>query len=409
MLLVHVWLGGLNLFDGYHQPAGDVTGVYRFWVEHWWSGGVLVGLQTDWVYPIGALVPMLAAGAFGHDAYLAVWLVMVTALDVVATVALVRRRPALAWAWTAFLLLLGPVALSRLDSLVAPIAILAVLVVHRRPGVATALLTVAAWVKVWPAAIVVAMVVVCRAWRRVLVAGAAVSAAVLAAAMAAGASANPLSFIGFQATRGVQVESPAALPFLWTIAGGDRTRDVYLDQTVLAYQVRGPGVEVMGALFDSALPAAVAIVLGLAFLARRRTADPMLLLAVTAFGLVAADIALNKVGSPQYLTWYAAPLVLGLLADPRRFRLPAVLTGVAAALTQITYPWFLVPVLQAQPALVAVLTCRALIEGALLVWALVALVRLVRGPVVLVRENPIRRVQRPEPDGSLLSPSMRLS
>jgi hypothetical protein len=96
-------------------------------------------------------------------------------------------------------------------------------------------------------------------------------------------------------------------------------------------------------------------------------------LAIASLGYVSAVIALNKVGSPQYLTWYVAPVLLGLLVAPARFRLPAVLVLVAAGLTQLIYPWFYSGVTSPTPWVIGVLTLRNLIQLALLAWSLIEL------------------------------------
>ena len=44
-----------------------------------------------------------------------------------------------------------------------------------------------------------------------------------------------------------------------------------------------------------------------------------------ALALVLAFIVFNKVGSPQYMTWIIAPLVVGLVVDRRRWWRPAAL------------------------------------------------------------------------------------
>ena len=81
-VLVHLWLGLVNL---YHRsaPLGDVSVVYRFWMDQAMQG-TWVGIDTAWVYPIVALVPMLASLLFGADQYASTWLSMVMILNAVA-------------------------------------------------------------------------------------------------------------------------------------------------------------------------------------------------------------------------------------------------------------------------------------------------------------------------------------
>ena len=369
---VHVLLSVLNVV-GPNQPAGDVTGVYRFWIDYWRTSGVLVGVDTDWVYPIAASVPMIVAGVLGDEAYLAVWLVLVAVLDAVALVLLARRSTAVAWWWLASTALLGPVALSRIDAVACALAVIGVLSLASRPAVAAVLLTVAAWTKVWPAALIAAVLVARRRIAATIAAAALTSAAIVVLGLIAGAGTTLLSFIAAQATRGVQVEAPIALPWLWSAALGDPGVSVYYDTAILTFQVRGQGVAEAAAAMTPVLAVGALTVTVLALLARRRAAAPEELVAVAGLGYVAAVIALNKVGSPQYLTWYVAPLVLGLLVSPRRFRLPAAMALAAAGLTQLVYPWCYGGVVAAAPWAVALLTLRNALEVALLVWALLAL------------------------------------
>ncbi|GAA4737327.1 hypothetical protein GCM10025783_04680 [Amnibacterium soli] len=372
-VLVHLAVSALCYGGAPNQPAGDVTGVYRFWIDYWHSTGKLVGIDTDWVYPIAALPPMLLAGVLGDGPYLLLWLLLVAVLDGVALVLVARRSRALAWWWLAFTLLLGPVAVSRIDGVALPIAIVGVLLLAERPAVAAVLLTIATWIKVWPAAVLAAVLLTGRRTAATVSAAALTSAVVIGLALIAGARGTVFSFVSAQATRGIQVEAPVALPWLWSAALGDPGVGVYYDTSILTFQLRGEGVAAVAAVMTPVLAIGVLVITLLALLARMRGADPAEVLAVAALGYVGAVIALNKVGSPQYLTWYVAPVLLGLLVAPVRFRLPAVLVLVAAGLTQAIYPWFYGGVTTPTPWVIAVLTVRNLIQVALLAWCLVEL------------------------------------
>ncbi len=82
-VLVHLWLGLLN-FTAPGLPLGDVTLVYKFWMDQAIVADFWVGIDSAWVYPIVALVPMLAAYAFGPDFYASTWLTMVMLLNALA-------------------------------------------------------------------------------------------------------------------------------------------------------------------------------------------------------------------------------------------------------------------------------------------------------------------------------------
>jgi hypothetical protein len=378
-LVVHVGLGAVNLLDDYHRPMGDVTGVYRFWVDYWHAEHLLVGIDTPWVYPVGALLPMLAAAAFGDGWYGLAWIGLVVVLDAVATVLLARRSLPLAWWWVAFTACLGPIALARIDSVALPVAVIGVLHVARRPALASVLFTVAAWIKVWPAALLVALLVAGRRAAPVIAGAALTSAVVIGLAIAAGGRSTVFSFVGQQTGRGLQIEAPITSLWLWEAAARVPGTGVYYDRSILTYQVTGQGVATTAAVMTAVLAAGVLVVCALGLLARLRGGGPGEVLALTALGFVSAGIALNKVGSPQYFTWYVAPVLLGLLAAPRRFRLPAVLVPVMAALTQALYPWYYNDLLALNPVVLVVLDVRNLLELVLLGWTLSVLARL-RGP-----------------------------
>lgn len=370
---VHVVLSVLCYSGAPNQPAGDVTGVYRFWIDYWHSTGTLVGIDTAWVYPIAALPPMVLASVFGDGAYLLVWLIMVAVLDGVAMALVARRGRGLAWWWLLCTLLIGPVAVSRIDGIALPIAVVGVLLIADRPAIAAALITLAAWIKVWPAAIIAAVLLTSRRLAATISAAALTSAAIIGLALLAGARGTVFSFVSAQATRGIQVEAPVALPWLWSAAFGDSGVGVYYDTSILTFQLRGEGVQAVANAMTPVLAIGVLVVTLLALLARLRGAAPTSVLAVTSLGYVSAVIALNKVGSPQYLTWYVAPVILGLLVAPERFRVPAVLVLVASGLTQLIYPWFYGGVTTPTPWVIGVLTGRNLIQLALLVWCLIEL------------------------------------
>ena len=271
-----------------------------------------------------------------------------------------------------------------------------VLLLAERPAIAAALLTLAAWIKVWPAAIVVAVLLTSRRIASTVSAAALTSAVVIGLALLAGARGTVFSFITAQASRGIQVESPVALPWLWSAAFGDPSVGVYYDTSILTFQLRGDGVNAVAAAMTPVLAIGVIVITLLTLLARLRKAAPAAVLAIASLGYVSAVIALNKVGSPQYLTWYVAPVILGLIVAPGRFRVPAVMVLIAAGLTQAIYPWFYSGVTAPNPLVIGVLTLRNVIEVAVLVWCLIEL-RIVppeqrlrtalRMPVGTVREH----------------------
>ena len=123
---------------------------------------------------------------------------------------------------------------------------------------------------------------------------------------------------------------------------------------------------------------AVVVVLLVGALALRRGVVPSDLLSPLVLALVACLIAFNKVGSPQFVTWLAAPVILGLVTSGRGFRTPAILVAVIAALTHLFYPYLYGYLLSLFPPMVAVLSVRNLLYFVVAGWALKRIVSLAR-------------------------------
>jgi hypothetical protein len=385
--VVHFVLSGLALWaPGY--PLGDVTFVYLFWVQHGLDAGIWPGIDTAWVYPIVALVPMIAAYLFGPDFYVTTWLTFVVIVNAAAFAVITGfgRDPRLArvgWWWLAFLLLLGPVALGRIDSVMVPIAIVGMLALGTMPRIAAVLLTVATWIKVWPAALIAAIIVAVRERWTIALTALVTSAVIGIVALLLGAGANMFSFITEQAGRGLQVESPIGTFWMWDAFVSHSTRSiVYYDQAILTYQVVGPGAVTAANLTTPLLAIVTAALLVLGVVAMRRGVDANRLLPPLALAITTALILFNKVGSPQFVTWLAVPIVFGLTASLTgrgpSFRVPVVLGLVIAAATQALYPYLYGALLGLNFVMLLGLTGRNILYLVLLVWAVSAIVEAMR-------------------------------
>ncbi len=385
--VVHFVLSMLALYaPGY--PLGDVTFVYLFWVQNGLDAGIWPGIDTAWVYPIVALVPMIAAYLFGPDFYVPTWLTFVMIVDAAAFAVITAfgRDPRVArvgWWWLGFLLLLGPVALGRIDSVMVPVAIVGMLALGSMPRVAAVLLTIATWIKVWPAALIGAIVVAVRERWTIALTALITSAVIGGIALLLGAGANVFSFISQQTGRGLQVESPIGTFWMWDafVTGSSRSL-VYYDQAILTYQVVGPGAVTAAALTTPILAIVTAALLVLGFVAIRRGADADRLLPPLALAITTALILFNKVGSPQFVTWLAVPIVFGLTASLTgrgpSFRFPAILALVIAAATQALYPYLYGALLGLNFVMLLGLTGRNILYLVLLIWAVSAVVDAMR-------------------------------
>ena len=379
-VLVHLLLITLALF-GPGYPLGDVEVVYRGWAEDAAAGNI-VGVTENFVYPLLALAPVVGALALGGPAYLGTWFGLITVLNAGAFFVLLRTHRPAAWWWLAFLALLGPIALLRIDAVTVPLCIIALLGLRRRPLWGTVLLTIAAWIKIWPVAALAALFVASKLRWRMLGVAAAVTAAVVAAAgalsLARGSGIHVLSFVGEQAGRGIQIESPIAVPWLWQAVLNVPGSFIYYDQQILTFQVAGAGTAAASAVMTPLLALAAAAVLLLGVRAQRRGVGWLAVFPPLTLALTVTLIAVNKVGSPQFISWLAAPIILGLVLNGRAWRTPALLALALAALTQLVYPYLYDWLLVAHPLMILVLTVRNLLEFVLLGWALFTLYQLGR-------------------------------
>ena len=166
------------------------------------------------------------------------------------------------------------------------------------------------------------------------------------------------------------------------------------------YQVSGPGADAAAALMTPVMAVGVAIVLLLGIRAMRRGAAFGRLLPALALSFVVVLMLANKVGSPQFVTWLAAPIILGLVLRPYRFMVPAVLAAAIALVTHAFYPYLYGWLLAAHPAFVLLVTVKAGLLAALLVWGIRAVWQ-----AGAVRARPgIERGLAPRANGARIGP-----
>jgi hypothetical protein len=241
-------------------------------------------------------------------------------------------------------------------------AIAGLLLALSRPAVAALLLTLGTWIKVWPAALVAALIMGTRQrWRVALTAGIASIFIILVTAIS-GAGLNVFSFLGQQSSRGLQIESPWATPFLWMASAQVPGYSVFYNRDLLTFEVSGAGAETSATVSSLLLVIAVATILIIGLLKTRRGASPLQLIPAIALALTVAVIVFNKVGSPQYIGWLAAPVVAGLVFDKGRFAIPAGVVLATAVATQLFYPYGYQAVLTLQPVALTALSARNLLE-----------------------------------------------
>ena len=378
--LVHavvVWLG----FTDDHAASWDVDQLYRWWAGRALRGEAVPGITEDWVYPLLAYIPILLAAMPGPAVdYTLAWGLVVTAADAVAFAVLVGRgrsrgRVLAAWFWLAALLALGGVGMFRLDAFTVPLAIAGSLWLVGRPWLGSVLLAVATWIKVWPAALLAAAVIALRARLAVIGGAAVVSVLVVAGVLVAGGAPHLFGFVGDQTSRGLQIEAPVSTVFLLLAANGVPGARVDYIEELITFEVTGPGVDAVIAAMTPVLVIGMLALAALGALKAWRGAGFASLFPSLALALVLGFIVLNKVGSPQYMTWVIAPLVIALVIDRRRWIAPAGLALVILGLTQLIFPFWYDAILVLTPAAVGLLVVRNVLLVALFAWSVVRLAR----------------------------------
>jgi hypothetical protein len=368
--LVHLWLLLASKIFADAIPFGDLS-LYNFWAFEVSRGAEVPGIGTDWVYPALAFVPIWLSFLLGFLEYEIAWLSLVFVLNSSAVLLLDAVRPAgkanyASWSYLAVLMLLGPVAVARIDSISAVLAIFGIVALAQtRSGQASLWFTLAGWIKIWPIALFLAMLAAFRSRVRMLAVAAGVSLGILIAGLVFGNGAV-VSFLFSQSERGIQIESVMATPWLW-LAKFDLA-SIYFDQTVLTNQVSGALVSEVSQLANWALLIALVITFGLAVLALARGGDRISVFSVAALTAVLDLIVFNKVGSPQFMIWLAVAILVGIYFRQSRWRFVYIAGGSVLVLTQLIYPVFYLELLGLQLEPLILITVRNLLLVALLVW-----------------------------------------
>lgn len=346
--LVEAWLCFAGLY-GVGNPMGDLSLAYEPWVARVLDGHLLLGISTPWVYPVLALVPIFLAKFVGFGILVPGWLVLQYLTLLTVLLLLVNfgkpsgveraQRFGAGYFWLACLLLLGPVSISRIDFFSVSIVVIAGLAISSsKQNLATILVTLAAWIKVWPVAVFSAIWVAATSRRTIVLRAAAVCVAIILPAFLLGANTSLFGFVGDQLSRGIQIESPWASPWLVANSLGDVYSAISYNRGLQTFEVAGPKVELFAQLLGLVQLGALLITVGLGYLAIRRSSAAKEVLVWVAFTATLDLIFFNKVGSPQFITWLSAVSVIGLLLAARNFWPALGLVLSISALTGLVYP-----------------------------------------------------------------------
>ena len=375
-IAVHLWLIFEAAQNAQTAPFNDVN-LYGIWSEQASAGGALMGVGNPWVYPFVAMLPMFLAKLIGgSQGILTGWLILIGLLNLIGLSAICdwgkgdKNTFRAAGFYLAFLVLLGPVSIGRIDSVATFAALLGLVQIYRgRLRLAMIFFTIGAWIKIWPVAAVISLYTSAKQRLAILLSAISTSAAVLGVGLVLGGNENLYSFVTMQGNRGLQVESVAATFWVWAAKFHLPGAGIYFDSALVTNQVSGSFTAEVSSLLTIVMLAAIAITAWLCFNAYRAGANFKHLFAVTLLTGTLDLIVFNKVGSPQFEGWLAVPLIAGILFGLPHWRLPLVIGAAIALMTNLIYPVFYMDLMVLGDLGVWLLTLRNAALIVLLVWA----------------------------------------
>jgi hypothetical protein len=306
---------------------GDLY-LYDYWAFMSNNGGGWYGLATDWVYPALAFLPIWIAGLVAALDYWTVWLALVFILNTDAALTLVKKTESkkpfagtfASWAFLAALFAIGPVAVSRIDSVSAALAIFGLVAINRNQiATASAFFTIAGWIKIWPVALFVSLLATVEQKAKALYVALAITLSIVIVGLVTGGT-TVFGFITQQQDRGIQIESVMATLWMWLAKFG--LAGIFFDEQVLTNQVSGVLVQEVAGASNWLMLLALTITFLLALRAIRAGRNRKEVFALASLTGVLDLIVFNKVGSPQFMTWLAVALVAIIFFEVRSIKTP---------------------------------------------------------------------------------------
>jgi len=362
--------------------------LYGYWLQQIELGEPIFGLSQDFVYPFPSLLPMWLAKALGGQAGILVgWTMLIALINSLSIGVLTSwgrggRLVMLAGAfWVGFLALLGPAGIGRIDAVAAAVSVFGLAALARdRIGLAVGLFTFGAWIKIWPFAIALSVFIADKRKQIIALSALGVVAVASIFAMTAGANSSLFSFIFMQSSRGIQIESPIAMIWIWAAKLGLPDTGIYYDKEIITNQVFGPLVDVFSSLMTPIMVAALGITVWLGVRAVKAGAARNHVFAIMSLTAVLDLIVFNKVGSPQFIAWLAIPMIALIIFNVPRLKLPITALLVIAATTNLIYPIFYIDLMGLGDLSVGLLTFRNAMLIGILVYSNLRLSALIKSP-----------------------------
>lgn len=321
-----VMVAQVGLWDHVAGANFEDVNQYKNWAEVIAVQHVLP-TEATWQYPPGAaflfLIPRVA---WDYEHSFITLMLLFSLVGLVALIWLSRReqRQAGVWVWLLVLPLLARFPVLRFDLAPTVLAMVALLVIHRRPNWFGALVGLGAMVKVWPILLLFSEWDRRRLLRSVLVA-VAVCAFIFALALILWGDQG--AFFSNQGARGLQLEAVSATPWALRqmITGEAAHTEVLYGTTQIA---SGPA-ETISHLLD-----AITVLLGLAAVgwwllrdrairAGRADLGDVALGRDFAFTIVLWFVVVSRVLSPQYLIWLVGLTAIVMSSKRTRLERPA--------------------------------------------------------------------------------------
>ena len=323
--LVAVVYGSVD-FAGRSLAWGDLV-LYEFWADQI-ASTVAMPDGVTWMYPpLAAFVLLLAnvlPGPFGVDF---VALMLLADLTVLLLLLLAHRRgtahPAGMWAWVALVPLLGLISWARLDLVPVVFAAAALVLAARHPVLAGVMAALGAAAKGWPVVLGLLFLRDRRWLAAAVVTGLSVA---LVSSLLLG---DTWTFLRNLSGRGIQVESPMALPWTLQQVLGSPVDGDFVNGT---YEILEPGASALARV--ASLVMLLAVGTGL-WLSRHRAP------ALQWYVAVLALLATSPLLSTQFVLWLIGAVTVAAALpgeDGRIARRTLPVVAVIVLLTHLTFP-----------------------------------------------------------------------
>jgi len=359
---------------------GDVD-LYNFWAK-----GLVQGIfpidDSMWQYPplagIVFAIPQWIVGnsLTGFIAFMAIFdlliliTLLITGLNRFNTNSTTTSFYGLsgAWFWVLWPIVMGPLTLTRFDVVPTFFALLALIALSNkkvRPYLSGFLLSIGALVKLWP----MLLLVIYPKAVLTKVSTSFISTAVLFLLFMSTWSVGFTNFLNNQSSRGLQVESIAASPFVLAKFLG---KNVEYPFQYGSLEVNAQFASQIAVMLNLLTIIVFAVILVLNYQNRLNYLN----LVDKSLVIVMISISLSRVFSPQFWVWIGGLAALALINKETKLKKVIILLTISAFLTQLIYPGQYIQLLSGD----FFATLLQLTRVTLFVWALIMGTKLLLKP-----------------------------